>query len=348
MAQLNISKPVGDVQADGSPSPSLFDDTLIVQYLLNNSPGPGRPDPPLAQDGAISPGMIAAIRAYESTRGAVDGRIDPGDATMVALNAIGLAGFEGLTDFLERRSVILRPNRRWNFTRGDFKTLVDFAGGELRFGPESGWLPDSLKSRFLKVFNILLDPAVDPARTWGVSPLDWYHSHLGLWSGVKHKPISMASKAWSARAIEVRGFILEKRRPLLRFGEIPQENVAAYRAVYQPFVSGSIVGHLLDDYATLPEARIVHHTFESRDWRPQMGSADPRRHWMVDPAGNLDAYPYGNSRDQDEAQNRSEFLSEGTIQINFLIDESGVIHPVLGDWIELSLVTGLPKSAQFL
>lgn len=38
MAQLNISKPVGDVQADGSPSPNMFDDTLIVQHLLNQSP----------------------------------------------------------------------------------------------------------------------------------------------------------------------------------------------------------------------------------------------------------------------------------------------------------------------
>jgi hypothetical protein len=38
MAQLTISKPVGDVQADGSRSPNMFDDTLIVQYLLNRSP----------------------------------------------------------------------------------------------------------------------------------------------------------------------------------------------------------------------------------------------------------------------------------------------------------------------
>src|SRR4051794_4444373 len=151
MAQLNISKPVGDVQADGSPSPNMFDDTLVVQYLLNHSPGPGRPDPPLLQNGAISPSMIAAIRAYESTRGPVDGRIDPGDATMAALNAIGLPGFEGLTDFLERRSVILRPNRPWNFTRGDFKTLVDFAGSVLRFGPETGWLPEALKAPLLKL-----------------------------------------------------------------------------------------------------------------------------------------------------------------------------------------------------
>ena len=54
-----------------------------------------------AKDGAVTPQLIAAIRAYESSRGAVDGRIDPGDATMVALNAIALSEFEGITDFLE-------------------------------------------------------------------------------------------------------------------------------------------------------------------------------------------------------------------------------------------------------
>src|SRR4051812_48644601 len=99
MAQLNISKPVGDIAVNGtSPNANMFDDILVVQFLLNGSPGPGKPDPPLPEDGTLSPRFFAAIRDYESSRGAVDGRIDPGDATMVALNAVALSEFEGITD----------------------------------------------------------------------------------------------------------------------------------------------------------------------------------------------------------------------------------------------------------
>jgi len=39
VAQLSISKSVGDPQPNGTPSPNLFDDVLTVQYLLNRSPG---------------------------------------------------------------------------------------------------------------------------------------------------------------------------------------------------------------------------------------------------------------------------------------------------------------------
>ncbi len=222
MAQLNITKSVGDVQPDGSSSPNMFDDTLIVQYLLNHAPQPGRPNPPLPQDGAVTPRLIAAIRDYETSRGAVDGRIDPGDVTITALNAQGLAGFEGLTDFLERRSVILRPNRLWNFTRGDFKTLTGFAGLGLTFDPASTWLPDVLKARMLTIFNTLLDPVVDPAPTWGVSALDWYHCHLGLWSGTPNTPVSAASLAWKDRAVELSGKIETDRRPFLKLSRIWQ------------------------------------------------------------------------------------------------------------------------------
>ena len=106
MAQLNISKPVGDIAVNGtSPNANMFDDILIVQYLLNKSPGPGKPSPLLPRDGTLSPRFFAAIRDYESSRGPVDGRIDRGDATMAALNAIPLSEFEGVTDFLERRSI---------------------------------------------------------------------------------------------------------------------------------------------------------------------------------------------------------------------------------------------------
>ena len=105
------------------------------------------------------------------------------------------------------------------------------------------------------------------------------------------------------------------------------------------------VAILLNSYADLPEGVIVHHTFEIPDWRPTMTSGDPRRHWMVDASGAIQTPPYRTSKELDAAFFSNDFLCEGTIQINFLIDKSGVIHPVLGDIRDLSVVTGLPSDA---
>ena len=37
MAQLNISRSVGDPQPDGTPSPNTFDDVLTVQLVVFNA-----------------------------------------------------------------------------------------------------------------------------------------------------------------------------------------------------------------------------------------------------------------------------------------------------------------------
>jgi hypothetical protein len=62
---------------------------------------------------------------------------------------------------------------------------------------------------------------------------------------------------------------------------------------------------------------------------------------MVDINGQVSTPPYRPATDLNAAQNRDEFVCEGAIQINFLIDKQGVIHPVLGDKRDLSLFTGL-------
>jgi hypothetical protein len=275
----------------------------------------------------------------------VDGRIDPGDSTMVALNAIALSEFEGVTDFLERRSIILRINPQWNFTRGDFKTLTDMAGLSLRFDPSTIWLPKALKDRLLILFNTLLKPTHDPSATWGVSSLDWFHCHLGVWSGVANKRLSAASKAWITAAVAVRTDLDRERQPFIIFHGIPAENVALYSAAYAAFVLLPDVAILLNSYASLPEAVIVHHTFELPDWRPRMSSGDPRRNWMVDANGAIRTAPYAGYKELRDSHDRDEFDCEGTIQINFLIDKAGVIHPVLGDILNLSVVTGLSSDA---
>jgi hypothetical protein len=182
---------------------------------------------------------------------------------------------------------------------------------------------------------------VDPAPTWGISGCDWYHCHLGVWSGTPQVPISAESAAWVTSAVAMRMALDALRAPFLVSFALPTANVPAYRAAYNARLLLPDVAALLNAYAALPEAVIVHHTFEEDVWRPQMRSDDVRRHWMVGPDGQISTPLYRTSADLDAAQNRDEFICEGAIQINFLVDKGGVIHAVLGNLLDLSTVTGL-------
>jgi hypothetical protein len=64
-------------------------DVMTVQYLLNCVPATqGGPSPELVVDGAAGPKTIAAIEKYQrAIAGACDGRVDPGGATLRALQA---------------------------------------------------------------------------------------------------------------------------------------------------------------------------------------------------------------------------------------------------------------------
>jgi hypothetical protein len=60
---------------------------MTVQYLLNCVPASqGGPSPELAVDGAVGPKTIGAIEKYQrAIGGTCDGRVDPGGATLRAL-----------------------------------------------------------------------------------------------------------------------------------------------------------------------------------------------------------------------------------------------------------------------
>lgn len=62
-------------------------DVMTIQYLLNCVPASqGGPSPELAVDGAVGPKTIGAIEKYQrAIGGTCDGRVDPGGATLRAL-----------------------------------------------------------------------------------------------------------------------------------------------------------------------------------------------------------------------------------------------------------------------
>ena len=77
----------GSVGRGGRNYPAA--DVMTVQYLLNCVPASqGGPTPELAVDGAVGPKTIAAIERFQrANTGACDGRVDPGGATLHALQA---------------------------------------------------------------------------------------------------------------------------------------------------------------------------------------------------------------------------------------------------------------------
>lgn len=81
----------------GAGGTNLPADGIVIQVLLTlNRPAPL---PPIAPDGVVGPGTIAAIREFQRRVqhiAAPDGRVDPGGRTLMALRA-GLPAFDPAT-----------------------------------------------------------------------------------------------------------------------------------------------------------------------------------------------------------------------------------------------------------
>ena len=330
---LVIISSVGENMPDGSPSPNSFDDVLAIQYLLNKS---GVLANPLPLDGRPTPELFQAITDFENAEATVpdiDGRIDPLDEAWVALNSVPLAEFEGIVDLQERRMIIQRPNPEWNFTRGRFKTLKD-AGFDLNFHPDHGaWLPQTIQNRVLLALEVLLDPEIEPAPTFGVHPSDWFHVHFGFWSGQENVPVSPAALAWQTEA-------LKQLQKIQRLRSLHRNDLPVFTRVLTDLFNSSEMQRLMNTYTESPEAVMVHHTFELEHWRPTMDTSDPRRNWMVTAADELLTSPYRTSSELDAAADRREFICEGSLQLCMLIDVLGIIHPVLGIPHDLKIYSG--------
>lgn len=330
---LVIISSVGENMPDGTPSPNSFDDVLAIQYLLNKS---GVLANPLPLDGRPTPELFQAITDFENAEATVpdiDGRIDPLDEAWVALNSVPLAEFEGIVDLQERRMIIQRPNPEWNFTRGRFKTLKD-AGFDLNFHPDHGaWLPEILQNRVLLALEVLLDPEIEPAPTFGVHPSDWCHIHLGLYSGQENVPVSLDALLWRNAIVLMKDRIADLRS---RHHDDP----AMFGTQLTALLNSPELQALINAYAQFPQAVMVHHTFELKHWRPPMEHTDPRRQWMVNTADEILKPPYTDHEEMNLADARGEFICEGAIDLCILIDKFGLIHPLLGVPHDLKIYTG--------
>jgi hypothetical protein len=330
---LDIENSVGAIMPDGSESPNDFNDVLFIQYLLNKS---GVLAEPLPLDGKPTPELNQAIMDFENAEDTVpdiDGRIDPFDEAWVALNNTPLPDFEGVADRQEWRMIIQRPSPEWNFTRGRFKTLRD-AGVDLSFHPtDAAWLNDVIKNRLILALAVLLDPEIEPAPTFGVHPADWHHVHFGFWSRQENVSVSQAALAWKTAA-------LDQVHEIQKLRTLHHNDLLTFRRLLTDLMRGSAIQGLLNTYAQSPEAVMVHHTFEFEDWRPPMENTDPRRHWMVTAADEILIPPFRSPEGLDAADRTGEFICENSLQLCMLIDEFGVIHPLLGIPHDLKIYSG--------
>jgi hypothetical protein len=330
--KLDIISSVGDVMPDGTPSFNSFDDVLVVQFLLNQS---GILTTPLPLDGEITADLIEAVVEFETSSDAVavvDGRVDPFDETWEALHTVALSEFEGVTDRQERRMIIQRPFPDWSFTRGRFRTLSSL-GLEPFFHSSSTWLPADLKSRLLLSLTALLDLEQLPAATYGVHPFDWHHAHLGVWSGEKNVRLRQECLNWHSEIL-----MLKDRIDLDHAASNGDRDL--FRDQLMRRMHGADVQGLLDAYAAMPEAMMVQHTFEMRNWRPLMDSEDVRRNWMVTPDGDVLTAPYRGQQAIMDAGFREEFLFEGSLQLCFLLKKTGEICVVPHQVRYLEIFTG--------
>ena len=113
-----------------------------------------------------------------------------------------------------------------------------------------------------------------------------------------------------------------------------------FEVVMTQLMNSPEVGALLNTYAQLPQAVMVHHTFELPNWRPVMDHTDPRRQWMVNTVDDILTPPYRDHDDMKAANDRGEFICEISLQLSMLIDTTGIIHPVLGIPDDLSIYSG--------
>ena len=125
----SISKPVGE--GVFYPNGNLPDDVTIVQKLLNKVPSSeGGPMPLLTVNGKCDSKMIVAIRKFQRTIGAFDGRIDPGGKTLSHLNVYDVSGVPPITGTIPAIQDIVKDTLGGKYTSDVQDIIRDTLGGK--------------------------------------------------------------------------------------------------------------------------------------------------------------------------------------------------------------------------
>jgi len=326
---------------------------LVQQALIDLGHDLG----PLADDSVFGKATGDAVAAFKTRRGIFPDDPVVGPKTMAALDAEMIdkppAPLSDRDEWLSwgRRAQLPRLSQ-FNFTRFDeFQRRK--AGNSFRLDPISTWMPSAFATVFLDHLSALLDPDGSPAglgtppATWGLSPVDLFHCHVGL--GV---PAGDAPQALQDQAIQLSRRLEGLRNQADRApSAIPWNDPwsSAHATLLNTVGSPSVLpiaGKLINDLGAAATADrpavLLWHSFERKGWRPhvspgvEMADADPRRHWLSTfaPVRRPARAPFVTPA----AERAAVHLLFG---LYFVVDKKGLVTALPGAFVEVASMTGI-------
>lgn len=240
-----------------------------------------------------------AVVAFKTARGLTPNDPVAGRGTVTTLDGEFALPFADHEEFVSWN----RALPEFNFTRRD-ENARRLNGTAFALAPVSSWLPAPVKDTMFASFMSLLDPGgspegrfKDPA-TWGLSPLDLYHCHLGV-----ELPL-FVRQVWEPAIIRrdaVHARLEQLRTQAKAAGETGSPSwTAAYAGL---LVGSGVTGMVADTLETILRisadtgvpVKMIWHSFEHH--RPAgMSVDDPRRGWWNDLApapGGVSRTPFG-------------------------------------------------------
>jgi hypothetical protein len=280
--------------------------------------------------GAAAGREARALGARAFTRGS-DVFFSPGSFRPETRAGIGLLGHE-LAHVHQQSAgrapwATVQKKEDWDFTPADYKALLK-GKKELRFGPDSAWLPKALQDNLLTTLKFTLT-STKPVRTEGVNVNDFYHGHFVVPKG-KMASLSKMRTEFRAKSDELQAKALGGSSADL----VTTGNLAAYTKALQE--TEKLATPLIEEALKIEGAAVIYHTFEVSDAR-RMNLGSPTRNIRTIIGGTPEGYdPSGKEVSADQYTNEYYLV----LEFGFLVDETGVIHVTAGT--NLSGITGTP------
>ena len=214
----------------------------------------------------------------------------------------------------------------WDFTPADYDALKK-KKKDLRFGADSAWVPQKLKDNILATLKFVLT-ATRPARTAGISVLDFYHGHLTV-------PIKAVTTNLDKSISKFNAASEKLEQKGKGGGDVTTKNLGKFSKAMKAIEK--LATPLVNEALKIKGATVIYHTYEYNT-PSGMKAGDSTRNIKTD----IDGSPAGYSPpDMDNASSYADDFRD-VLQFAFLVDENGVIHVTVGTVYNLSRVTGTP------
>jgi hypothetical protein len=217
----------------------------------------------------------------------------------------------------------------WDFTPTDYEALLK-GKKDLRFGPDSAWLPKALQDNLLTTVQFTLT-STKPVRTAGINVKDFYHGHFVVPKGKLAGDLSTKRSEYDTKSKDLQGKALGGSWA----NAVTKDNLAAFTKAMQE--TEKLATPMLEEALKIKGAAVIYHTFEGSG--PSMKAGSPTRNIRTLIGGTPAGYdPSGIEKSANQYGDEYDTV----LQFAFLVDETGCIHVTTGTTGNLSRVTGTP------